>query len=1017
MPKSLTDKEMKALIEWLKRLAWEDAATLLKESWETLNEEKPKASQALTVFHLLRELERMLRDYVKDLGEVHIQETRLSEIKKSSKDANGQLQRVVYARSVAKEAFDIDWKKLEEVLGGKEITLSRFAHSKGMKISDLSNEDIWRHYEAWITSFLKEFLEKFESKIDSANFARLKAIASDSPSESKNLTQLQYALDNPVLRKFFFDNLNNPDWIPTLLGLGVFSIIPQKIWRDETTYSYDYSPAFDYLKRMAKENKLSPAQQQLVADIIKGLPSDIDNPWMSRDCLEIAASLPLSLSLEILPLAKNWLRPLLSFHMIGDYTRWIASLNEKGATKEAVELFELVIEFGFLSEFSEKDSFDFSNNDAWYLRDFASRVLPDLSKSSTQTFEFLVSLTDRVIKEALSKNDNPQESEKWRSYSWKDAGTWGSAEHSWGLIGNLLEVLAESAEAYALNNSDISPLIERLLDTGWLSFRRIAWWLLQRFSSSNLVEVQSQLEGEIGEEERTGPKVKSGWVSHISPVNGDFLKGMTWPQIIEYLTLGEGSKLPEDNWFNEGPDRKGLIEALEAHVALHPRQFLDNWKVVKSLKVNDITDIVSGLAFHDRGEPYPSDNLIDLIDWLVREVLPNASENEQGRIRYTVLRIIRKNYSPQLKLPFIGLNDKLGLILQLLIVPNSLQIEEEKSKISNNVGEVAQIAINTTYSEVVDFILDDIFRVGSEKKSILERPDWAEIKTLLIQLAERDYPSSSYVLGHNLANFFWAEPEWAKTLADLLFKAGSQEKRDSAKLGFLTRQYVVDELAPYYEEWVNALKDLPTDFEVKDWAPERFLMGAVLYYALNNDSFDLNDSNNILVKLFNTAPVALRRKALNRLTQYLEKDSPKVQERAKALWKWRVENGEYEELISIVRWLKPALALDETWALQQLEIVLKKSNEAEENRNSASFRREGILLALREAEITDLEALCAVMEAWSGKVNVGWIVEDWAIPTLAKLWAVKELRPRVTIIVNRLASAGHTAFLKILEID
>jgi hypothetical protein len=100
------------------------------------------------------------------------------------------------------------------------------------------------------------------------------------------------AIGEPSLRRLFFRELANPEWLKPLARLGAFAD-PGITETDDGIRAWPW-PEGDYLLRVASE------EPTRVTELIKKL-ADSKNPWVQRMIVEIAAALPLDQLVRLVP--------------------------------------------------------------------------------------------------------------------------------------------------------------------------------------------------------------------------------------------------------------------------------------------------------------------------------------------------------------------------------------------------------------------------------------------------------------------------------------------------------------------------------------------------------------------------------------------------------------------------------------------------------------------------------------------------------------------------------------------
>ncbi len=133
-------------------------------------------------------------------------------------------------------------------------------------------------------------------------------------------------------RRYFFDRLENPNWLVPLRKKGVFDAPPPAV-RDEKKGTIGFPPWAQsrYLARMA------PLAPEVVLETILLVP-DTDNTRVLEDFIDAAFALPPHLAVKIVPKAKAWLEtpPFIRLpRMLGEFLEHLA---RGGESRAAVDL-------------------------------------------------------------------------------------------------------------------------------------------------------------------------------------------------------------------------------------------------------------------------------------------------------------------------------------------------------------------------------------------------------------------------------------------------------------------------------------------------------------------------------------------------------------------------------------------------------------------------------------------------------------------------------------------------------
>lgn len=117
------------------------------------------------------------------------------------------------------------------------------------------------------------------------------------PSKAQIALVLSF-IDDEKYAKYFFYNLNNPNWIKPLYQFEYFSRIPEPIESEPNLFQIPLWPAGEYLLRYAKDN------EEVVLDIIKNAFTE---NWRAQELLVDATSqISLNKALLATPFFEKW---------------------------------------------------------------------------------------------------------------------------------------------------------------------------------------------------------------------------------------------------------------------------------------------------------------------------------------------------------------------------------------------------------------------------------------------------------------------------------------------------------------------------------------------------------------------------------------------------------------------------------------------------------------------------------------------------------------------------------------
>jgi len=286
--------------------------------------------------------------------------------------------------------------------------------------------------------------------------------------------------------RYFFDRLENPDWIPPLKSKGFFSN-PPKPQRDHArgTIGFPPWPESRYLARMAL---LRP---EAVLDIILQIP-DTENVRVYEDLADAALNVPPELTAHLLERAKTWARSPHQLLLPEKLGALVAHLANGGQIDAALELARVLLEIlpgsrvegaSKLDEIYRLPPEPRARFDTWNYERIVKKDFPEVVKAARiQAFEVLCDLLQVAIRLALGRVD--EEGPEDYSYIWRSAIEDHAQNHTHSLKSILVYAVRNSAEFIAETNTAHVPELVRILEARpWRIFHRIALHLLRKFGN------------------------------------------------------------------------------------------------------------------------------------------------------------------------------------------------------------------------------------------------------------------------------------------------------------------------------------------------------------------------------------------------------------------------------------------------------------------------------------------------------------------------------------------------------
>lgn len=296
--------------------------------------------------------------------------------------------------------------------------------------------------------------------------------------------------------QYFFDRLENPEWIKPLQAKGFFSN-PPPLDRDEEkgTIGFPPWPESRYLARMAL------LESGLVRDVILKIP-DTENVRVCEDLAEATLAMPPEISVTLVEKAKSWARSPYQLLLPEKLGNLVAHLARGGETDVALELAQVLLEVLPDKKRQEKtlDDRTFSlppeataRFDQWDYEEILKKNIPELVRAAgLKAFDFLRDLLETAIRFSRrgGENDKPED----LSFIWRPA----IEDHPQNIHHSLKDVLITSVRDAAESISrtkaaHIRDLVSKLESRPWRVFHRIALHLLRCFPDISLELIAERL--------------------------------------------------------------------------------------------------------------------------------------------------------------------------------------------------------------------------------------------------------------------------------------------------------------------------------------------------------------------------------------------------------------------------------------------------------------------------------------------------------------------------------------------
>lgn len=296
-------------------------------------------------------------------------------------------------------------------------------------------------------------------------------------------------IGHSVHRRYFFDRLENPEWIEPLLAKG-FLQHPPTAERDEDkgTTGFPPWPESHYVARMA------PRKPELVLEVILKIP-DTDNVTVHEDLAEAALAMPANLSAVWAKKEASWVKEQehLFFVLPRTLGKLISHLARGVEVDAALDLARAVLEI--LPDQKARETV--KKDDVYSLpprptvrfdqgvyKEILKKNIPELVKAGgVRAIELLCDLLETAIR--YSQRDGKRGAPEDYSWIWRPAVEDHQQNRHHGLRDILVTSLRDACETIIREGKAVFiELVRDLEGRPWRIFHRMALHLLRCFPDS-----------------------------------------------------------------------------------------------------------------------------------------------------------------------------------------------------------------------------------------------------------------------------------------------------------------------------------------------------------------------------------------------------------------------------------------------------------------------------------------------------------------------------------------------------
>lgn len=369
-------------------------AAFFRDACRLMQNERALESTSHLVAHLLREIESALRSVLRPIA------MEVSEHNADSRSQKGEVRVILQVLGISEDTQEARaWFELVESLHG-------FAHRSGLEAPrpPAGVHALWLRAQILLPVVLAgmrdRFLKWFRILDDLLTILHptnddLKKLANEVPS-------------NPVTRGYFFDRLENPEWLEPLRQKGFFRHPPQPIRNEEEgTIRFPPWPEARYLARMAQH------KPECVAEIIREM-DDTDNAAVPSDLLDALLAMPPIVSAQLVEKAAQWAE--WPYWLLPDklgqlIEHWAKGGLTEGALRVARVLLDVLpeerhVEAGPDEEYRLPPEPQ-ARFDTWDYEEILKKHYPELVRAAgLPALELLCDLLDRAIRLSRRRDDD-----------------------------------------------------------------------------------------------------------------------------------------------------------------------------------------------------------------------------------------------------------------------------------------------------------------------------------------------------------------------------------------------------------------------------------------------------------------------------------------------------------------------------------------------------------------------------------------------------------------------------------
>ena len=550
--------------------------------------------------------------------------------------------------------------------------------------------------------------------------------------------------------RYFFDKLENPEWIEPLELNGFFKN-PLKIVKNEADGSIRFPPwpESKYLARMAEH------KPRTVIVTIKGIPDNHENPSVYEDFITAILKIPSHIlgtsSYEniqpVIAKIKKSIR--LKYHhtlplKLGEIIEYLSKNNQIRAalilTKELLDILpdkvnsQVAKKYGILPQ--AKARFD-----EWQYEEILRNNIPSLIKHSGS--KGLKILCEKLIKTIKFTRGNA-DSDDFEDYSyiWRPAIEEIPNEIKSGLKYSLVTSVRDASEQIVKSKLlKLSEVIEFLETFRWKIFYRVAFHILKELGDDCLIEVERVLSKKMFFKDHSMYREY----------------GLLLRKYFYKISTAQQNKIFQ--WINKGPDKAVIKNNLvqwkgRLPTAKEIEEQVKKWQINKLIWFKDHLNSKWEMYYEKLIEKYGEPKDPEIIEagtstW-IGPTSPKSDEQLKEMSVDDFLQFL-EDWQPEYR-NFGPSPEGLGRVISSTLISEN---PEKFAKVAHKFRK-----LDPTY---VRFYLSGLRESLKKNKSF----EWSNSLTLCIWITEQP----TKIKGRKIRDELFADPDWSwtrKSIADLL---------------------------------------------------------------------------------------------------------------------------------------------------------------------------------------------------------------------------------------------------------